>query len=780
MSIPAPEDFWRLVAASRLVPPDVLDALHREHVRETVGQPPAADSAAATTAIAKWLIQRGVLSKWQGRRLLTGDSGPFFVGGYRLIERLENDGPGRLFRGRHEPSGRRVCLMVLDRKLSQRPDVWAEIVRRTTAARSAVDPTLGRGWTVEEVQGNRFIVCDDADGMLLADELARLVSFPPANATAGGMSPAALTEATPLTVHIRTGPAADALANRRVAQKRAARLGLVCMGIAGGLVAVVLAVTQSQSRRSTAPHTPPGQASVVEATGTADRNDTRQEPSENSGHLPESPATTQPADEAVSTAPPVTIVDSAELPWASPTVGRPPSLSYLPPGSQLILLARPAELMADDEGRQFVKSLGPRVADGITVLNTLCRCGLDNVAELQVGWQTGGSDTATAVEDVVAGWTVRFQEPSPLREDVVARAGAWGETEERNLDGETIHVGQDFSFWLPVAEEGRVLVMAPTGLLETMVEAARSAGPEEDGETLVASLPQDLEQLVGMLDRTRHLTLLGSPHYLVHDGRSLMTASLAGIVESLGRFFGDGVRVAALSLHCADNFYAEVDVIASRAEPANLLADRLTHQIEAMADAVEDACAAINPHPYGRKLVMRLPAMIRALVANTRCGAEGKGVVLNAYLPRHAGHNLMLAAELAIEQSQEGVVGAVAVSKTPTAVSGGVAASLQKRISLVFAAETLEKAIQMLSDEIGMPMEILGGDLQLDGITKNQSFGLEERDTPAEAVLRTILARSDSAGRLVYVVRMRDGVESIEITTRSAVAKRGDPLPPGL
>jgi len=109
-----------------------------------------------------------------------------------------------------------------------------------------------------------------------------------------------------------------------------------------------------------------------------------------------------------------------------------------------------------------------------------------------------------------------------------------------------------------------------------------------------------------------------------------------------------------------------------------------------------------------------------------------------------------------------------------------VAASLQKRISLVFAAETLEKAIQMLSDEIGMPMEILGGDLQLDGITKNQSFGLEERDTPAEAVLRTILARSDSAGRLVYVVRMRDGVESIEITTRSAVAKRGDPLPPGL
>jgi hypothetical protein len=78
-----------------------------------------------------------------------------------------------------------------------------------------------------------------------------------------------------------------------------------------------------------------------------------------------------------------------------------------------------------------------------------------------------------------------------------------------------------------------------------------------------------------------------------------------------------------------------------------------------------------------------------------------------------------------------------------------------------------------------MPMEILGGDLQLDGITKNQSFALDERDKPAEAVLRTILAKSDSAGRLVYVIRKRDGVESIEITTKAAAAKRGDTVPPG-
>ncbi len=589
----------------------------------------------------------------------------------------------------------------------------------------------------------------------------------------------------------RTQDAAATLAHSRAAHSRAVRRALVGMGIAGGLAALVLAVVLSRSTPSTAA---PGQRTLVEVAATVPASDVPskeqpreqpREPLEHEGQVRETPVSNQSADGARGIVPRVRVVDSAELPWVSPTAGRPPALSYLPPGSQWIMVARPAEIMADDEGRQFVKSLGPSVADGITLLNTLCHTGLENIVELQVGWQTGGSETATAAGEAVAGWTVRFREPTPLWEDGVARGAAWGETREQNVDGETIHVGAVVSFWLPAAEEGRVLVMAPTGLLEKVVEAARLSGLglsglENDGETLVANLPQDLEHLVGMLDRTRHLTFLGFPHYLQHDGRSLMAGPLAWFVEPLGRFFGDGVKVVALSLHCADNFYAEVDVVAPRAEPAQQLADRLAVQIETMADAVEAACAAIQPHPYGSTLVMRLPAMIQALVANTRCGAEGKGVVLNAYLPRHAGHNLVLAAERAIEQLPGSDFSPVDGRTIPAAGPVESAAPLQKTISMVFAKDTLEKSIQMLSEEIGMPIEILGGDLQVDGITKNQSFGLDERDKPAEAVLRTILDRSDSGGRLVYVVRTKDGVESLEITTRAAAAKRGDTLPPGL
>ena len=76
-------------------------------------------------------------------------------------------------------------------------------------------------------------------------------------------------------------------------------------------------------------------------------------------------------------------------------------------------------------------------------------------------------------------------------------------------------------------------------------------------------------------------------------------------------------------------------------------------------------------------------------------------------------------------------------------------------------------------------MEILGGDLQLEGITKNQSFSLDERDKTVDDVLRVILAKSNSDGKLVYIVQEKDGEEWVAITTRAAVAKRGDKLPPG-
>jgi hypothetical protein len=273
--------------------------------------------------------------------------------------------------------------------------------------------------------------------------------------------------------------------------------------------------------------------------------------------------------------------------------------------------------------------------------------------------------------------------------------------------------------------------------------------------------------------------VFGSPHYLLNTGRPLLAGPLVRLIEPMDALFGESLQAAALSLHFGDNSYLEMDAVPSLEVPARKRAPEIAARVDGLAAQVERACASLDPDPYGRVLVLRLPAMLRTLSAQVRAAAEGKGVVLNAYLPRHAPHNLALAAEIALAQTPAELGSktagpAAAAAPEPKDALG----KLGKKMTLVFASDNLERSIQMVSEETGVPMEILGGDLLLEGITKNQSFGLEERDRTADEILRVILARSNPEGKLVYIVEEKDGAEWVLITTRAAVEKRGDTLPP--
>ncbi len=111
-----------------------------------------------------------------------------------------------------------------------------------------------------------------------------------------------------------------------------------------------------------------------------------------------------------------------------------------------------------------------------------------------------------------------------------------------------------------------------------------------------------------------------------------------------------------------------------------------------------------------------------------------------------------------------------------------IAEALKTKTTLSFPRDTLEKSLQMLFEDVGIQYEILGGDLQLEGITKNQSFGLDEHDKTVEEILQKIMRLANPDGKLVYVIKPKTpgGPEMLFISTRAAVAKRGDKLPPGL
>jgi serine/threonine-protein kinase len=165
MPTPSPAEFWSLLVRTRLVDRAAAESLARAAA--------SAGVAADTRAIADWLVGRGTITRWQAKRLLIGDTGPFFLGDYRLLERHDREGDALSFTARHEPSGRIVSVVLLNAKSCRKLDVWTEIVQRTTAASQATDPMLSRTWSLEQHESSRLIVCEHVEGMSLAAEVDR-------------------------------------------------------------------------------------------------------------------------------------------------------------------------------------------------------------------------------------------------------------------------------------------------------------------------------------------------------------------------------------------------------------------------------------------------------------------------------------------------------------------------------------------------------------------------------------------------------------------------------
>lgn len=86
------------------------------------------------------------------------------------------------------------------------------------------------------------------------------------------------------------------------------------------------------------------------------------------------------------------------------------------------------------------------------------------------------------------------------------------------------------------------------------------------------------------------------------------------------------------------------------------------------------------------------------------------------------------------------------------ALALGSEGPLEFHVTLSLPRTTTERALKILSRESGAKIEINIKELAKQGITKNQSIGIEvERMTARKALLK-ILEKTDPKGRLTYYV----------------------------
>ena len=453
------------------------------------------------------------------------------------------------------------------------------------------------------------------------------------------------------------------------------------------------------------------------------------------------------------------INDDGETLWVSPTDGAPIDLDYLPAGFNLVFVMRPAEFLANPASEKLLAAMGPAVPKAQQSLESVLGSPLSDIEFIKLALYYAG-DSAPRMAIVA-----ELKEPGKWSQ---ISANWSGVAVADSVHGATCWRGGQYSYFAPANGDDRWLVV---GIHDEISETIAQPKP---------ILRKEIERLLRETDEQRQFTLLFAPRDLIEgEGRHLLAGSLDRLRRPLEEFFaGADIKFGALSMQIDDRFFVELRLQSAIETDPRELAASLMGRLSDLPAQVESHLATVDAHPYGKLLLMRLPRMLHWLQEYSRGGVESRQTVLRAYLPAVAAHNLLMAAELALADPSGKPPAAVV--GTPRIAPVSAADALKTKISLSFSKDTLEKSLELLSKEIDVEIVIMGADLQLDGITKNQSFELNERDRPAIEVLETILKKANPDGKLVYIIKPQGGRESLFITTRSQAQRRGDPLPQGI
>ena len=155
MAVSTVEEFLAILAKSRLLKPEQLAQLERGHAQ--------LDRPVQPQEVAKGLVKRGLLTRWQAEKLLGGQTA-FLVGNYKLLDRIGRGGMGSVFLAQHAVMGRLVALKIMSRELLRNPDAVARFKREVQSAAALDHPNIITAHDAEIAGDTHFLVMEYVAG----------------------------------------------------------------------------------------------------------------------------------------------------------------------------------------------------------------------------------------------------------------------------------------------------------------------------------------------------------------------------------------------------------------------------------------------------------------------------------------------------------------------------------------------------------------------------------------------------------------------------------------
>ena len=157
-----------LVRRSELVDKDQLSRsladLEQRHGKEACDDP---------QRVSRWLLDAGLLTRWQCNKLLEGRSKGFFLGKYKLLDHLGTGGMSAVYLAEHVNMQRRVAIKVLPQHRINDSSYLARFYREARAVAALDHPNIVHAYDVDNQGDTHYLVMEFVQGLDLQQMVKR-------------------------------------------------------------------------------------------------------------------------------------------------------------------------------------------------------------------------------------------------------------------------------------------------------------------------------------------------------------------------------------------------------------------------------------------------------------------------------------------------------------------------------------------------------------------------------------------------------------------------------
>jgi serine/threonine protein kinase len=115
-------------------------------------------------SVARALVNKRVLTKFQAEMLLGGRTSGFNVGQYRILDQLGRGGMGRVFKAVHQTMNRIVALKVVASSLVKNERAQQMFMREVRAAARLMHPNIVTAYDANQIGDRHYMVMEFVDG----------------------------------------------------------------------------------------------------------------------------------------------------------------------------------------------------------------------------------------------------------------------------------------------------------------------------------------------------------------------------------------------------------------------------------------------------------------------------------------------------------------------------------------------------------------------------------------------------------------------------------------